>query len=92
MGTHSEEECFQTLQRKSILKTKKPNCDTSPDIIPHHDNGENQGIFKNNSATMKLVKNWFGSENPVAYEVNKMDHIPAYVLRFLGESKCDSNV
>ena len=34
-----EEECFQSLQRKSILKNK-PNCDTSPDLIPHHDNGE----------------------------------------------------
>ena len=34
-----EEDCFQSLQRKSILKNK-PNCDTSPDLIPHHDNGE----------------------------------------------------
>jgi len=31
-----EEECMQSLQRKSILKNK-PNCDSSPDIIPHHD-------------------------------------------------------
>ena len=41
MVTQGEEECFQSLQRKSILKTKKTNCDTSPDIIPHHDNGKN---------------------------------------------------
>jgi len=32
-----EEECFHSLQRKSILKNK-PNCDTLPDLIPHHDN------------------------------------------------------
>lgn len=32
-----EEECMQSLGRKSILKNNKPNCDSSPDLIPHHD-------------------------------------------------------
>ena len=38
-GVGGEEECMQSLQRKSILKNK-PNCDSSPDIIPHHDHGK----------------------------------------------------
>ena len=34
----SDSECMQTLQRKSILKNKG-HCDSSPDLIPHHDHG-----------------------------------------------------
>ena len=30
---------MQSLGRKSILKNNKPSCDSSPDLIPHHDHG-----------------------------------------------------
>ena len=53
-GVGGEEECMQSLQRKSILKNK-PNCDSSPDIIPHHDHGKLNYIPLVKSETEKIL-------------------------------------
>ena len=67
---HSQDqECMQSVQRKSILK-KQHSCDTSPDLIPHQDQGK-KPFFLNfiSTITFFIIHQHFVSFIVYLYEI-----------------------